>query len=89
MSISAHESNAGFQRAVRTAEENLPIQALVSAPEFQVGYTITLLRGRYVVVSADAWEKPASEPMLSWAPPEGTRIAHIAQDKTITFFGEE
>lgn len=77
--------NEGFLRAVNIAKQNLPIQRQVVKPEFQVGYTIVFYDGEYRVFSADAWERPSERPLLPWSPPKGTKIAHVAQDETITF----
>ena len=71
-------------RAVEIAKQHIPIQREVCKKEFWVGFTIVLDAGQYRVYSADAWERPTSQPMLPWSPPKGTPVAHVAIDGTTT-----
>ena len=73
-----------MNRAIEIAKQHIPIQKEVTKPEFWVGFTIVLHNDRYSVYDADAWEKPSETPLLSWSPPTGTKVAHVAIDGTVT-----
>jgi hypothetical protein len=71
-----------LEQAIKTALENLPIQRMVM--EIPVGYRIVVRNGSHHVYNANAWERPASLPLLPWSAPVGDPVADVAVDGTVT-----
>ena len=70
-----------FREAVDAARSQLPIQKAVRAPEFWCGFAIT---ADHRVFSADAWDRPAEQPVLPWRPPSSNPIAFVDIDGVVT-----
>jgi hypothetical protein len=82
--------NADLERAIDTARQHIPIQKMVSKPEFWCGFTICITeRGEYRVYSADAWDEPTERPMLPWSAPTARPIGHVDMNGTYTEIGVE
>lgn len=88
--------NADFQRAVRTARENIPIQEKVVIESARTPYVISRRVGptgseRFEVLHTDAWV-PHTGSILGWGEPSSygaTQVARVGLDGSITMIEDD
>ena len=83
-------NDIGFDRAVETARQGLPVKASIVAPEYMDGYKIVRRENpdgttTFHAFDEDAWENPAENPLLPWTAPTGEVVATVAVDGSLSF----